>query len=38
MPEVAAASGFGSPEYLARVFKQETGLTPHTYRNKVHGL
>ncbi len=37
IPAVAAASGFGSPEYLAYIFKRETGLTPRKYRNMVHG-
>ncbi len=35
VPDVAAASGFGSPEYLAVVFKGETGLTPLRYRSRV---
>lgn len=32
IPEVAAASGFGSPEYLAYAFKMQTGVTPLEYR------
>jgi LacI family transcriptional regulator len=32
MPKVAAATGFGTPEYMTAVFKDETGLTPLRYR------
>ena len=32
IPEVAEASGFTSPEYLARVFKTAKGVTPLKYR------
>lgn len=35
IPQVATASGFGSPEYLAHAFKSETGLTPLKYRNQI---
>jgi LacI family transcriptional regulator len=35
IPEVAAASGFGSPEYLAYVFRAETGTTPLKYRKEI---
>lgn len=35
IPAVAAASGFGSPEYLAFAFKQDSGLTPLQYRRRV---
>lgn len=37
IPEVASASGFGSPEYLATAFKHEMGVTPLKYRNQVRG-
>ena len=37
IPDVAVASGFGSPEYLAYAFKCETGSTPLKFRNVVHG-
>jgi LacI family transcriptional regulator len=37
VPNVAAASGFRSREYLARAFKLETGLSPRQYRNRVQG-
>ena len=37
IPEVAAASGFGSPEYLATAFKHEAGMTPLKYRNQARG-
>ena len=35
VPEIALASGFGSREYLAHVFKSETELTPREYRTRV---
>ncbi len=35
-PQVAVAAGFGSREYFARAFKQQTGLSPRQYRNRVH--
>ncbi len=35
IPAVASASGFGSPEYLAAVFKAQTGQSPRAYRNRV---
>ncbi|HEV2453997.1 MAG TPA: DNA-binding transcriptional regulator [Verrucomicrobiae bacterium] len=37
IPEVAEASGFGSPEYLAYVFNKELGQTPLRYRKKIRG-
>lgn len=37
VPQVAAASGFGSREYLAYAFKQATGLTPREFRRRVRG-
>lgn len=37
VPEVAAASGFRSREYLAYAFKQTTGLTPREYRTRIRG-
>lgn len=37
IPRVAAASGFGSPEYLAGVLKKDTGLTPLKYRSLARG-
>ena len=37
IPQVAAASGFGAREYLARVFKSETGLSPLKYRIRARG-
>ena len=37
VPEVAIASGFGSSEYLAYAFKQDTGLTPHKFRTRIRG-
>jgi LacI family transcriptional regulator len=35
--EVAVAAGFGSREYLARIFKAETGLSPLKYRTRSRG-
>jgi len=32
IPEVAEKSGFGSPEYLAFIFRKELGMTPLKYR------
>ncbi len=32
IPEVADAAGFGSPEYMAYVFRRELGLNPRRYR------
>ncbi len=37
VPQVAAASGFRSREYLAYAFKQATGLTPREYRTRIRG-
>ena len=33
---VATRSGFGSPTYLSRVFRRETGLTPSAFRKRHH--
>jgi LacI family transcriptional regulator len=38
IPKVAAASGFGSPMYLAHVIKAHTGMTPLKYRNKMRAV
>lgn len=35
IPDVASAAGFGSPEYLAYVFRAETGATPLKYRKEI---
>jgi len=35
IPEVAEAAGFTSPEYLAYVFKRETGKSPLEYRKAL---
>ena len=35
IPKVAAASGFGTGEYLATTFRQATGMTPLRYRGFV---
>jgi LacI family transcriptional regulator len=32
IPDVAAAAGFGSPEYLAQAFRAELGISPLRYR------
>ncbi|MHB8898476.1 MAG: AraC family transcriptional regulator [Thermoguttaceae bacterium] len=37
VPQVAAASGFASREYLAYALKQATGLTPSEFRLRVRG-
>lgn len=37
IPNVAEAAGFGSPEYLATVFRREFGVTPLKYRAQVRG-
>lgn len=37
IPRVAEASGYGSPEYLASVFRRATGLTPLKYRTRSRG-
>ena len=33
--QVAESSGFGSPEYLAQILRQDTGLSPLRYRQKL---
>jgi LacI family transcriptional regulator len=35
MPDVAEASGFGSPEYFASAFQKRLGISPLKYRSKV---
>ena len=35
IPEIAEASGYGSPEYLAFAFKSQTGKTPLEYRKTI---
>ena len=35
IPDVAVASGVGSREYLAYMFKSETGLSPQKYRSRA---
>ena len=37
VPQIAAASGFGSREYLAYAFKRAAGLTPREFRRRVRG-
>ncbi len=37
VPQVAAACGFGSREYLAYAFRHATGLTPREFRQRVRG-
>lgn len=34
IPELSEAAGFGSPEYLAYVFRQECNMTPVEYRRR----
>ena len=38
MVDIAAASGYGSPEYMIGIFKKSTNLTPLKYRTWVKGL
>jgi len=35
IPEIADAAGFGSPEYMAYVFRRELGLNPRRYRKDI---
>lgn len=35
--ELAAACGFGSPEYMTHVFRTEMGITPLRYRREIRG-
>ena len=37
IPEVAVNSGFGSPEYLAQVFRRQVGVSPLKYRVQIRG-
>jgi len=37
IPEVAEASGFGSPEYMAYFFRLELSITPLRYRREARG-
>jgi LacI family transcriptional regulator len=38
IPDIAEASGFGSPEYLAHVFRSNEKMTPLAYRKKNRQL
>ena len=33
--DIAARSGFTTPEYFHRVFRKQTGETPHKYRHNA---
>ena len=37
VPDVAAAAGFGSPEYLAQAFREELGISPLRFRRFARG-
>lgn len=37
IPEVSEAAGFGSPEYMAFVFRKECNMTPVEYRRRFRG-
>jgi LacI family transcriptional regulator, galactose operon repressor len=37
VPELSEAAGFGSPEYMAYVFRKECNTTPVEYRRRVSG-
>ena len=34
---IAYALGFGDPAYFSRLFAGATGLSPRSFRNKLHG-
>jgi LacI family transcriptional regulator len=37
IPDVAEAAGYGSPEYLAGIFRAELDTTPLKYRKEIRG-
>ena len=37
IPKIAQLCGYGSPEYMATLFRKATGVTPRTYRQQVRG-
>lgn len=37
IPDVAEASGYGSPEYMAGIFRSELQTTPLKYRKEIRG-
>jgi LacI family transcriptional regulator len=37
VPDVAEASGFGSPEYMAQIFRRRLDVTPLRYRRQIRG-
>ena len=37
IPEVAARSGFGTPQYLSRIFNSHYGMTPSQFRQQSPG-
>lgn len=37
MPEVAEAAGFGSPEYMAQIFRSRLQISPLRYRRQIRG-
>jgi LacI family transcriptional regulator len=37
IPKIALLSGYGSPEYLATVFKAAVGMSPSRFRSQVRG-
>jgi LacI family transcriptional regulator len=37
IPDVAEAAGYGSPEYMAGIFRNEVSTTPLKYRKQVRG-
>ena len=38
IPDVAESAGYGSPEYMAGIFRTELGTTPLKYRKDIRGL
>ena len=37
IPRISEACGYGSPEYMATVFRKVTGTTPRSFRQQVRG-
>jgi LacI family transcriptional regulator len=37
IPDVAEAAGYGSPEYMAGIFRSELQTTPLKYRKQIRG-
>ena len=37
IPDVAESAGYGSPEYMAGIFRSELQTTPLNYRKTIRG-